>query len=105
MFIILRGEALIQYRTDGFNNDHSTYKGFRLTYRSEGTAVRVITLCLWAHEGVWIHRYIMCVSSTNIVDFLPLENRHKIALYRSVLEFIFLQSRASLLSSVMALGF
>ena len=40
---------------------------------------------------------------------LPLENRHEIALYRSASQFIFfercLESRTSLLSSAMAMGF
>ena len=47
----------------------------------------------------------MCDQKTRLFTVLPLENRHRIALNRSVLQFIFFerskQSRASLLSSAM----
>ena len=45
----------------------------------------------------------VCVQKTRLFTVLPLENRHKMALYPLVSEFIFfercLESRASLLSS------
>ena len=42
----------------------------------------------------------VCDQKTQLFTILPLENRHKIALYRSVLQFV---SLASLLSSAMAM--
>ena len=61
--------------------------------------------------SVWVRLYV-CVfvsSKTRLFAVLPLENRHEIALYRSASQFIFfercLESRTSLLSSAMAMGF
>ena len=57
------------------------------------------------------HICIMCVcrQKTRLFAVLPLENRHEIVLYRSASQFIFfercLESRTSLLSSAMAMGF
>ena len=51
----------------------------------------------------------VCRQKTRLFAVLPLENRHEIALYRSASQFIFfercLESRKSLLSSAMAMGF
>ena len=51
----------------------------------------------------------VCRQKTRLFAVLPLENRHEIALYRSASQFIFfercLESRTSLLSSAMAMGF
>ena len=67
--------------------------------------------------SVWVRLYIcvcVCVDvcvvkKTWLFAVLPLENRHEIALYRSASQFIFfercLESRTSLLSSAMAMGF
>ena len=46
----------------------------------------------------------VCDQKTQLFTVLPLENHHKIALYRSVLQFIFFErSLLSLLSSAMAM--
>ena len=51
----------------------------------------------------------VCRQKTRLFAVLPLENRHEIAFYRSASQFIFfercLESRTSLLSSAMAMGF
>ena len=51
----------------------------------------------------------VCRQKTRPFAVLPLENRHEIVLYRSASQFIFfercLESRTSLLSSAMAMGF
>ena len=37
VFTTSRGEALIQYRTDGFNRGSGSFNGFRVSYTSIGT--------------------------------------------------------------------
>ena len=88
------------------------------------TELSVITRCAYAQgrvkhlsPSIYVCVYVcvcvcmyVCVSSkTRQFAVLPLENRHEIALYRSASQFIFfercLQSRKSLLSSAMAMGF
>ena len=53
--------------------------------------------------------FIQVFKKSCYISVLPLENRHEIALYRSASQFIFfercLESRKSLLSSAMAMGF
>ena len=75
----------------------------------------VITRCAYAQgrvkrfESVYIFVCVCVVKKTRLFAVLPLENRHEIALYRSASQFIFfercLESRTSLLSSAMAMGF
>ena len=54
-------------------------------------------------------RCLFVVKKTRLFAVLPLENHHEIALYRSASQFMFfercLESRTSLLSSAMAMGF
>ena len=69
----------------------------------------------WSRSTVCAEHIYMCVcvcvcrQKTRLFAVLPLENRHEIALYRSASQFIFfercLESRTSLLSSAMAMGF
>ena len=77
----------------------------------------IVTRCAYAQGRVKrlspsIYLFVcgcVCRQKTRLFAVLPLENRHEIALYRSASQFIFfercLESRTSLLSSAMAMGF
>ena len=79
--------------------------------------VSVITRCAYAQgrvkrlsPSIYVCLCVcVCRQKTRLFAVLPLENRHEIALYRSASQFIFfercLESRTSLLSSAMAMGF
>ena len=86
--------------------------------RSTVCAEHIFTRCAYAQgrvkrlsPSIYIYMWIcVCVGKkTRLFAVLPLENRHEIALYRSASQFIFfercLESRKSLLSSAMAMGF
>ena len=80
-------------------------------------AIFIFTRCAYAQGRVKrlspsIYLFVcgcVCRQKTRLFAVLPLENRHEIAIYRSASQFIFfercLESRTSLLSSAMAMGF
>ena len=65
-----------------------------------------LSVCVRLYMCMYVCVY---VSQKRLFAVLPLENRHEMALYRSASQFIFfercLESRTSLLSSAMAMGF
>ena len=65
-----------------------------------------IYVCVCVYVCMYVCMYV-CRQKTRL--FVPLKNRHEIALYRSASQFIFfercLERRTSLLSSAMAMGF
>ena len=81
------------------------------------SSLTIITRCAYAQGRVKrlspsIYLFVclcVCRQKTRLFAVLPLENRHEIVLYRSASQFIFfercLESRTSLLSSAMAMGF
>ena len=83
---------------------------FKVSAREGNFTHGLITRCAYAQGKVKRLSPSICLcQKTRLFAVLPLENRHEIALYRSASQFIFfercLESRTSLLSSAMAMGF